>query len=201
MKKLLLSLIVLTVFASCGKDNKVASSNNTNSDPYYSPITTETPGASQLASQIDNYQSSFGTGQVYYYGNMQTLGTLANTGLNIVYRYTKSAGTSVGSNCEVKWNIFTVCKSSSVAKYGKTVTESRSDYNNAVNIADKIRDLKIILNNSNPLIAIKTQGTANLIVTKDGTQYIIDTSFPLQANPIGIRNSSGTEYLYNITEN
>ncbi len=198
MKKLILSFMVLASLVSCGKNNSVGS----NTNAYGSnAITTNVQGASQLGSLIDNYRTSFGTGQVYYYNNYQTYGTLANTGLNLGYHYTKSAPTSSGSNCERKWGIFWICSYSSSSSSLSTANDSRKVSNNSVDILTKMNELKAIINSANPLIPIVASGASFRIVTTDGKQYVIDTRYPLQANPIGIMNSAGTEYLYSITEN
>ena len=199
MKKFIVALMVLSSLVSCGKSNTVASSAATNA--YGSnAITSTAQGAAQLGSLIDNYTADFGTQQLYYYGNVQTYGTLANTGLNIVYRYTKSASTSNGSNCEKKWGIFWIC-SYSTSSSSTSANESRNVANNTVDVLTKINQLKAIINSSNPLIPIVANGTSYMIVSTDGKKYVIDTRYPLQANPIGIMDSTGTEFLYNITEN
>ena len=193
MKKFLLSLMVLASLVSCGKDNKVSSA----ATSAFSPITTSVQGASELGSKIDNYSTQFGLGQVYYYGTTQTWGALANNNLPIVYRYTKSA-TANNSNCEKKWGIFWVCSTSSSSG---SATESRSVVNSSVNVTEKANQLKAIINSQNVLIPIVPQGTSYRIQSTDGKQYIIDTRYPIQANPIGISDSTGTEYMFNITEN
>ena len=191
--------MVLAVLASCGKDNKVGGVTS-----QFSPITTNVQGAADLGQKIETYGTSFGTGQVYYYGQTQTWANLANTGLNLGYRYTKSTGNvaSTGSNCDKKWGIFYVCSySSNTSPTYTSSAESRKVNNNTVDITAKANELKGIINRSNPLIGIQSSGYSYLIQTTDGTQYVIDTRYPLQANPIGIRTSTYTEYLYNITEN
>ncbi len=195
MKKLLLSFMVLAVLGSCGKKNEVSTNGY-----GFSPITTSVQGAADLGSKIDNYPTQFGTGQLYYYGVTQTWGTLANTGLNLAYRYTKSTSSASGSNCTLKWGIIYVCSSSSTTTTSN-VAESRKVYNNTVDITAKGNELKAIINNANPLIPIQAQGTSYRVQTRDGKQYIIDTRYPIQSQPIGVMDTSGTEYLYNITEN
>lgn len=198
MKKLLLSFMVLAVLGSCGKKNEVSTNGY-----GFSPITTSVQGAADLGAKIDNYQSQFGTGQLPYYGVTQTWGTLANTGLNLAYRYTKSTSTASGSgsNCTLKWGFILVCPFTSTTINMGNVAESRKVYNNSVDITAKGNELKAIINSANPLIPIQAQGTSYRVQTRDGKQYIIDTRYPLQAQPIGVADTSGTEYLYNITEN
>lgn len=193
-------MVLAVVLASCGKDNKVGGTGT-----HFSPITTNVQGAADLGQKIETYGTSFGTGQLYYYGTTQTWANLANTGLNLGYRYTKSSGsvTSPGSSCDKKWGIFYVCSysSSSTSSNYTSAAESRKVNNNTVDITTKANELKAIINRANPLIPIQSSGYSYLIQTTDGFQYVIDTRYPLQANPIGIRTSTYTEYLYNITEN
>lgn len=200
MKRLLMPLMVLSMLISCGKDNKVSSAAPSTS--VYNPITTTVQGASDLGAKIDNYSTQFGLQQVPYgyYGQYQTYGTIANSGINLVYRYTKSTSSASGSNCTIKWSIFYVCSTSS-SFTGTSVAESRQVFNNSVDITAKANELKAIINRANPLIPIMALGTSYRVQTLDGFQYVIDTRYPLQANPIGISSSAGTEYLYNITGN
>ncbi len=200
MKTLLLSLLVVSTLVACGKKNEVSSTANTSAS---NPITVSVQYASDIGSKIDNYSTQFGIGQVYYYGYPQTYQALVNSGLDLKYRYTKSTMTSTGggTNCERKWSIFYVCSySSTSSSSGYAIQESRKVANNSVDVLTKQNELKAIVNNVNPLIPIQTSGSMYMITTRDSKQYIIDTRYPLQSNPIGISDTSGTEYLYNITE-
>lgn len=200
MKKLLLPFMVLAVvLASCGKDNKVGGTGT-----QFSPITTNVQGASQLGQLIDNYTNTFGLGSTLYSGYPYTYKQIIDSGANIVYRYTKSTSTysSSSPNCDKKWGIFYVCSYSNTTTPMPNVTESRPGVPNlSVDVHSKANELKSIINRANPLIPIQSSGYSYLITTNDGVQYIIDTRYPLQANPIGIRTSTYTEYLYNITAN
>ena len=201
MKTLLLSLLVVASLVSCGKDNKVASSAAATSAT--SPITVTVAGASELGSKIDNYTTQFGTGSITYYGYPQTYGALVNQAMNLVYRYTKatSAASASGSNCQLKWSIFYVCSYSNTTTNFSSVVESRKVFNNSVDVLSKQNELKAIINSVNPLIPIQNNGYSYNITTREGKQFVIDTRYPIQANPIGIKDSAGTEYLFNITEN
>lgn len=205
--------MILGSFASCGKSNSVPRNtlnvlrvtNTENPLPLSSSITSTVPGQSALGGMIDNYSTQFGTGRLYYGGNIQTWGTLSNTGLELAYRYTKStANTSVvDQNCTKKWIFFTVCSSSSssgTSVLSSTVV-SRKVLNSTVDITTKINELKGYINNANPLITINVNGTSYMFKTKDGKSYVIDTSYPIQANPIVIMDSTGTEYMFDIREN
>jgi hypothetical protein len=200
MKTLLLSLLVVSTLVACGKKNEVSSNANASAS---NPITVSVQYATDIGSKIDNYTTQFGVGQLYYYGYPQTYQALVNSGLDLKYRYTKSATTSTGSgsNCELKWSIFYVCSySNSSSSSTSAAAESRRVANNSVDVLSKQNELKAIINNVNPLIPIQTSGSMYMITTRDSKKYIIDTRYPLQSNPIGISDSSGTEYLYNITE-
>lgn len=201
MKTLFLSLLVVASLVSCGKDNKVESS--AQAGPTTSPITATVAGASALGSKIDNYTTQFGTGSITYYGYPQTYGGLVNQAMNLVYRYTKAsaAASASGSNCQLKWSIIYVCSYSNTTTNFSSVTESRKVYNNSVDVLSKQNELKAIINSANPLLPIENNGYSYKITTKEGKQFVIDTRYPIQANPIGIKDSAGTEYLFNITEN
>ena len=199
MKTLLLSLLIISTLVACGKKNEVSSTGNASAS---NPITVSVQYASDIGSKIDNYTTQFGVGQVMYYGYPQTYQALVNTGLDLKYRYTKSTTTAsgAGANCERKWSIFYVCSYSNTSTSGYGAQESRKVANNSVDILSKQNELKAIVNNVNPLIPIQTSGSMYMITTRDSKQYIIDTRYPLQSNPIGVSDTSGTEYLYNITE-
>jgi len=206
--KTLLVLGLALLFSACGKDNTLSggSGGGVGGPIGSSPITSGVPGAADLGTKIDNYSTQFGTGMVSYYGYPYTYQQLVNSGLNLAYRYTKSSTTGSGSNCEKKWGIFYVCSYSSTSS-SVSVTESRKVFNNDIDVTSKMNELKAIINDANPLLPIYTNNPNNpnnssyMITTRSGKQYVIDTRYPLQANPIGIKDSSSTEYLYNITEN
>lgn len=195
MKNFIVALMVLTSMVSCGKKNAVGSNGFLSN-----PITVSTQGAAALGSQIDNYSSQFGTMPVLYYGNQQTLGTLVNTGINIYFKYTKSTSSGSGTSCSTKWGIFYVCTYTSTSSPSSFINSRDPVASNSVNVTEKMNQLKAIINSSNPLIAITGYGTAHMITTMDGKKYIIDTAYPIQANPIAIMDSTGTEYLYTYTD-
>ncbi len=207
MKKLLLSLMVLATLASCGKDNKVSSGAAAAAAPSTNAITIVDQTGIALGGMIDNHTSQFGTGMVYTTQGPTTLNNLAYGGVTLYYKYTKATaqtgtGSGNGYTCETKWKIFQVCSYSSSNTGTSTLTLSRNILHNSVDVNSKIAELKSIINSANPNIAIQVQGTSNLITLTDGRQFIIDTKYPLQANPIGIRDAAGvTEYLFNITSN
>lgn len=193
MKKLIVALMVLSTLASCGKDNKVASPATTAAtSPATTTVTTTDQVGVALAQKIDNYTTQFGLAQVNYY---TTIGQLANQGVAITYKYTKSTASS--AECEKKW-IFTVCSSSSSTSFNPEV--SRTVANSGVNVTTKINELKALINAKHPAYPIQVSGYVFYIVTTDNKQYAIDVRMPIQANPIGIRNADGTqEYMFTYT--
>lgn len=199
--KTLLLLGLALLFSACGKDNSVGGSGSGVGGPIgSSPITTTVAGATELGAKIDNYTTYFGYQQVYYGPYMYSYQYILSSGVDLAYRYTKSTSSANGSGCEKKWSIFYVCSYSSTSN-SYSVSESRKVFNNSVDIVSKQNELKALINDQNPLIPIYTSYTSYMLTTKSGKQYAIDLRYPLQANPIGIKDSSGTEYLYNITEN
>lgn len=199
MKKLLLSLMVLATLASCGKDNKVASTAaTTTANPA---VTISDQSGVSLGQKIDNYTTQFGLGQyrVDYY-TVYTYQQIVSMNVPMNYHYTKSTSstTSNGQTCEKKWGIFYVCSYTSSSNTASSLTDSRVVLNANVDVASKIAQLKAIINDANPLYPIQTNGYTYYIRTRDGKHYAIDTRYPIQAQPIGISDSSGTEYLYNI---
>ncbi len=207
MKKLIVALMVLSTLASCGKDNKVKSpaAPAVVTNPSTTVSTTDANGVA-LADKITNYTTQFGVGQIIYYGNYATWGQLVNNALPLNFKYTESTSTTTanGQNCETKWSIFTVCSYSSSTSSTSSLPVSRTVQSNNVNVASKQDELRAIINSRNPLIPIQISGTSYRIQATDGKQYVIDTRFPLQANPIGIRKTVDgqlkTEYLFNIVE-
>jgi hypothetical protein len=191
MKNLVVVLMVLSTFASCGKNNSA----NSGISGVSNPITTAVQGASSIGSMIDNYTTQFGLNQssINYY---ITWGALANQSVNIGYHYTKDT-TSASNNCTLKWGIINVCSSTSVPT--SSVVESRKVNNNDIVILTKQNELKGYINNS--YMITQNGSTSFLIYLKDGRKVVIDARYPLQAQPTGIMDSTGTEYLYNITEN
>ena len=197
--------MVLATLISCGKSNST-SGGGVSAAPVVTnapvSITSAVVGGVALGGLIDNYSTKFGTGKLYYSGNIQTWGTLSNTGLELAYRYTKSTASNpaVDQNCTTKLIFFTVCTSTETTSLSSTVV-SRKVLNSTVEIASKINELKGYINNANPLIAISVNGTSYMFKTKDGKSYVIDTSYPIQANPIVIIDTTGTEYMFDIREN
>ena len=207
--------MVLTTLVSCGKDNKVAVPAAA-ANPATTAITVTDQAGITLGTAIDNHVSQFGLGTVLYAGQYrETWSRILQVGIPLNYLYTQSnsATSANGQTCEKKWGIFYVCSYSSYESTtaSGTVTTSRTVTGAAVDINAKINELKSLINTKNPLIPIQVsqnyQGGASYLITAlDGKQYVIDTRYPLQANPIGVRTpavgttAAKTEYLYNIVQ-
>ncbi|MGZ3787513.1 MAG: hypothetical protein ACXVLQ_03270 [Bacteriovorax sp.] len=185
MKKLLVALMVLATFASCGKNNSVSSSPLSTS-----PLTVSTANASSLASYITNYTTSFGSG---YTNSAMTWNQLIANQPNLTYYYYKEAISSLApSNCSTTlWGFLNVCTTSSSSS---SATLSRTVVNSSVNIVAKQNELIAILNKSR---SIQQSGTAFYVYTTDAKLYILDLKFPIQAQPVQTQDSSSTEVFTN----
>lgn len=197
------ALIVLTFasalsLVSCGKNGNKIQGGTGGSSSVFNQVTVGTPGAANLGSKIDNYQSQFGTGLLIYNYQSQTWTSLLQYGLNLNYRYTRSTTSPSSTDCKEKW-IFYICSTSSTST-SYSVVESRKVSNNTVDVTAKANELKALINSTSSLVPISNIGTSYYIQTTNGNQYVIDTQYPLQANPIAVRDVNGTEYLYNITQ-
>jgi hypothetical protein len=201
-KKTLLTLALALVFSACGNDNKVGGGGGGVGGPVGSnPITTSAYGASNLGSMIDNYSTQFGLGTVNYMGSgYYSFQLIANNALPMTYKYTKSTS-SGSSNCKSTGGFisFNYCTSWS-GSGTSSLTVSRSVDNASVDILSKQNELKAIINSANPLIGITFSGSMAFVTTISGNRYVIDTAFPLQANPTVIYDkvSNSTEYLFYV---
>jgi hypothetical protein len=178
MKKLLLSMMVLALVVACGKDNKVSSTNGAASNP----ITISDPTAITVGGLIDNYTTTFGTGQASYY---DTWNTLLSKTPNVTYVYSKSSGSSNYSYC---W----------FGKCSTNASVSREVPNTSVDITTKLNELKAIINRKSAFYPITTNGTAFTIITSDNHVYTIDRYYPVQANPVYIQTPTYREYLSTV---
>jgi hypothetical protein len=197
MKKLLLSLVVLTALVSCGKDNKVSSSGYGSSAIT---ISDSSGNASALGTYINASETYFGNGYASNYGTWnQTIAALPYYS----YKYVTTTYSSGNSNCTVKWSIFYVCSSSSL---GSGVSLSRSVLVSSVDIATKRAELAAIVNSAytyNGVASIQvsqqSSGVIYYIQSTSGVKYAIDTRIPLQANPSAIQQANGQiEYFYGL---
>lgn len=176
MRKLLLSLMVLTSLVSCGKDNSVNGGAAATTNGTTNAVTVNDPNAQNLGNYIDNSNSYFAG--VYY----QT------------YRYATASATSAASSCEQKTGWlgikYYVCSSSSNSSNLSYTTVLASK----VDLATKRSELKGYINNSSAGY-ITQVGTAFHIRTLSGLVYIIDTRFPIQANPVSVQQARWSNHL------
>jgi hypothetical protein len=136
MKHLLLSLTVLTMLVSCGKDNKGDSSGaaaaTSASTAASNAVTIADPAAVALGTLIDNYSTSFGVGMATYY---ETWSQLVANSPNVTYDYTVPPTTTSAS---VNWSFcFITCSGSATT----AVTISRSVVHSSINILAKQNEL------------------------------------------------------------
>ncbi|AUN99654.1 hypothetical protein DOM21_02540 [Bacteriovorax stolpii] len=187
MKKLLLSMIVLASLVSCGKDNKVSSTNSTlnYSNPYLSGNTQAQTYAQTLIAQINSYSSNFGNGVISSGSSNQTCDT--KWGI-FYYCYTSSSGSS---GTTTTWNSIVASTPTITYQYSNGVTVRHSD----VNIASKQSELISILNAATNVQVQAMSGGNVYYITVSGAYYVIDTRYPIQANPSGVQSSSGTRYF------
>ncbi len=180
MKKLLLALIVVSTLFSCGKKNTVGTSSSTTA------LTVSGALETQLASQIDNNQ--FGNGMATYY---ETWSQVVSHMPNLKYNYAQTSAST--SNCEKKWGIFYICTSSSSSG---SATITRSVIHSSVDVNAKKNELKDLINKR---VYIQVSGTSYYITANNGKNYVIDTRYPLQANPVSVQNAQdgSGEYFYN----
>lgn len=180
MKKLIVTLMVLSALVSCGKTNAVGNSSVFGTSPITVGGSTET----QLGSMIDNNQ--FGTGYYYY----DTYAGAIAKGASPIYDF---GSYSNASNCKTKWGGFLVICTSSGSS---STTIVRTVNNRDVDLVTKKNELKAIINNRN---YIQSYGTSFYIRTNDGRAFVIDTRYPLQANPVTIQEADGKgQVLVNV---
>lgn len=174
MKNLLIALVILSSLVSCGKKNTVGS----NTGSVTSPITvTNNPTATSLGAMVTNNQ--FGLGQATYY---ETWNQYVSHAPNTVYKYGALNNSSSGTNpCHTVAYIFTVCTSSSVTTTSSS-TVTRSVVHSSVDLTAKQNELIAIINKTNQM---QSAGYGvYYILTTDGINYVIDTKYPIQANPV-----------------
>lgn len=183
MKKLLLVLMVMGTLASCGKDNKVDSGVAGFNGTVTNPLVTGSGTGTALVSMINN-PSSFGQGQLSLGGGSN--GTCKTVAYIINYCY---SSTSSGSGTVTTWN-------NVVAQY-PGLTYVYSNYTNVkhadVNVANKQAELIGILNAATN-VQYNNAGSY-YIYTANGT-YVIDTRYPIQAQPSGVQTNTANYYLY-----
>jgi hypothetical protein len=146
-----------------------------------------------LISMVKNYSTEFGLKGVNYNGKIHyKLQDLIENSIGVKFKYTKTESTK----CTNKAFGITFCHTVQVGD----LVESRNVESLSVDILSKQNELKTIINNVNPELPITQNGTMTFITTNNGNRYVIDTSYPLQANPTAIYDkvSNTTEYLFYV---
>jgi hypothetical protein len=186
MKKLLLSLMVLATLASCGKDNKVSSGSSTDLLNVSNPLVTNNPYAQELVTRINNPAAGFGGGLVLTSSGSsnQTCGTKWGF---INYCYGSSGSANYAVTAGMTWNQL-VAQRPNLAYY---FVYSQPVVHSSINIATKQAQLIQLLNSASN---IQVSGTLYYI-TVSGAYYVIDTRYPIQANPSAIQTTQYTDYL------
>jgi hypothetical protein len=182
MKKLIVALMVFTSLVSCGKNNSVSSNSLSTS-----PLTVSGAVESQLGSLIDN--SSFGTGKATYY---ETWTQYIAHMPNVNYVYGNVVPQAANSNCTTSGGFikFTWCSGSSSSTSTSTAVATRRVVNSSVDILAKRNELKAIINRRASLNQDNYTAGVYHIITTDNQYYVIDTRYPLQANPVYSQTSS-----------
>ncbi len=187
MKKLLISMIVLASLVSCGKDNKVSSTNSTlnYSNPYLSGNTQAQTYAQALIAQINNPSTNFGNGVIGANSANQTCDSKLY-GL-ISWCYTTYSNSSNSQT----WNQLTASKPGLVYVYNY----SQPVVHSSVNVSTKQSSLISLLNSAtNVTMTAVSGGNVYYIQTSAGV-YVIDTRYPIQANPSAYQTTSGSDFL------
>lgn len=184
MKKLLLSLMVLATLASCGKDNKVSSGSSTTN--ISNPLVTSNPYAQELVTRINNPSAGFGGGVVLTStgSSNQTCGTKWGF---INYCYGSSSAGNYAVSAGMTWNQLAAQRPNLAYYY----VYSQPVVHSSVNIATKQAQLIQLLNSATN---IQVSGTLYYIQVSNA-YYVIDTRYPIQANPSAIQTSQYTDYL------
>ena len=191
MKKLLISLVVLTTIFSCGKKNTVSSSS-------VSGLNSSITGSVEveLASKINN--NSFGTGTVYVNGYPESFSQLVSQYPAVKYKYGTYKMVTNTSSSNTKCVLLVICATWSGFNTSTPVsfTSTREVYHSSINDADKKSQL-INLINSRVAVQRDTYNTnVYYVVTSDSKVYTIDTGLPLQGNPAAIQNTDGTREIF-----
>ncbi|MBC7540542.1 MAG: hypothetical protein H7281_17085 [Bacteriovorax sp.] len=184
MKKFIVALMVLTSLVSCGKNNSVSSNGLSTS-----PLTVSGAVESQLGSIIDN--SQFGTGAATYY---ETWNQYVAHMPNVNYVYGTVTPQAANSNCTTSGGFikFTWCSSSSSSSTSTNAVVTRRVVHSAVDLLTKRNELKAIINRRASLNQDAYTAGVYHIITTDNQYYVIDTRYPLQANPVYIQTTSTT---------
>lgn len=178
MKHLLLSLSVLAMLVSCGKDNSVGTPVGAAS----SAVTISDATGVQLGNYINASESYFAPGLSAFYK----------------YYYTTSTVSTAGNGCTAHtsggWIKFTyyTCTTSSSSGSG-TVTSVQAS---AVDLAAKRLELIGYINSSTAGAIYQSSAYSYIIRTVSGATITIDSRYPLQANPVQVQQANGQVTTY-----
>lgn len=184
MKKLLLSLMVLASLVSCGKDNKVSSGSSTSTITVTNPVVTNSSVAQTLIAQINNPSTGFGNG-VIQSGSTQQCET--KWGGFLQYCYSSSSNSTTTT-----WNAVVASKPNLVYIYSNYEQVTHS----AVVVATKQNELLSLLNSATNITVQGMTGGNVYYIYVSGGVYVVDTRYPIQANPSGVQTSSSYKFLY-----
>ncbi len=181
MKHLLLSLSVLAMLVSCGKDK----GSNTVAPATSNAVTLNDATAVTLGNLINTSETTFAA-----------VPTNINTA-NAKYYYSTTVAAAQGSNCTqhtsggwIKFTYYT-CSSSGNSNQGSVSSVPVA----SVDLAAKRAELTGYINSSTAG-AIYQSGTTYFVRVSSGVVYTIDTRFPIQANPVQVQDVSGQLKTY-----
>lgn len=205
MKKLIVTLIVLTSFASCGKKNSVDTGSTAVASPApvatTNTLTTTASGAieSELASKIDT--NAFGTGTIYLSNYPETFSQLVSSNPNLIYKYGTmdvTANSSSSQKCAKIGGVPILCAnwSTSSSISASSLTDKRTVIHSSVSDLDKKNALIDLINKRSSVSRDSFYAGVYYIIHSDATVYTIDTSKPLQANPVATQKSTGKREVF-----
>jgi len=192
MKKLLLSLMVLATLMSCGKDNKVSSGSVSNgySNGYLSG--NASAAAQELASKISNYTSEFGNGLVLSSSGSsgQTCGTKWGF-INYCYGSSGSGNYAVSSGAS--WNQLVIQRQQNLTYY---YYGAQPTYHASVNVGTKQTQIMDLLNKATSVQVVQPDAYGKMYyIQVSNAIYVVDTRYPIQANPSAVKTAQGEAYL------
>ena len=172
--------MVLATLASCGKDNKVASPNPAAPAVATSPSTVAnsavlaSAAAQALLAKINAPTTGFGTGTLY-------LNNAVTQTCKEKWIFTYCTSSSSGTNkTATTWNAVAASRDLTYQYLNLNGSFSRSVLHSGIAVETKRTELTNLLNSAT---AIYGSGTI-FVITVAGGQYTVDTSYPIQANPI-----------------
>jgi hypothetical protein len=193
MRNLLLSILVLASLVSCGKDKGA----NVLTGASNNAINIADATGVQLGGLIDTSETSFGFAQIGTGNWNQAVAFYPYYS----FKYVTTSEAS-NSNCVQHGGFFKfyTCTYTS-GSTSTNVTFSRVVPASSIVLAAKRAELKAIINSAIVPYGIQTLGSRYIIRTTIGVIYTIDTSYPIQANPVSVTQTNGQqEYFYNFAQ-